>query len=137
MAAELGTVNLGNVHGVLILRLDDGTEVEVGTLDVPVNVHVAVTLPNAKPNHDVSEGDDEREPEPPAPIPLDDERIAALPVGSVVVDTDGDRYERRDDGWVRTRQNDLPCNVNLGLGAGMRAAVVAYSPFTLVSTPVE
>lgn len=135
MAAELGTVNLGNVHGVLILRLDDGTEVEVGTLDLPVNVHVAVTLPNAKPNHDVSEGDDVREPEPPAPIPLDGERIEALPVGSVVVDTDGDTYERRSAGWVRTITDGDPSNVILG--SAMHAAVVAYSPFTLVSTPVE
>lgn len=55
MAAELGKVRLGNLTGTLILRMDDGSEVEVGSLSVPVDAMVSVTMPASVPAPDPRE----------------------------------------------------------------------------------
>lgn len=135
MAAELGRVNLGNMRGTLILRLDDGSEVEVGKLDMPVQAMVSVTMParpaeQAEQDRDADRRDAD---EPPAPAPLDRERIDALPVGTVIADKDGDLFDRRDDAWWRTTLYGKPES-----GKGVMYPVFPtqrFAPYTLVSMP--
>lgn len=142
MAAELGTVRLGTLSGTLVLRLDDGSEVEVGRLDLPLNAHVGITMPartaaQAEQDRDADRREADESPlipEPPAPVPLDRERIDALPVGSVILDRDGDRYERREDAWYRTTHYRRP-GVTLPHGVWYAELLDAFRPYTLVSMP--
>lgn len=138
MAADLGTVHLGTLTGTLVLRLDDGSEVEMGRVSFPLDVHVGVTMParSAAQREQDAEADrreaDEPEPEPPAPAPLNRERIDALPVGSVIRDRDGDLYDRRSDGWYRTTRFGEPYRE---VAYGM--LLKGFEPYTLVSTPPQ
>lgn len=96
MAAELGKVRLGNLTGTLILRMDDGSEVEVGNLSMPVDAMVSVTMPASAPV-----------PDPRAPGYTEHE-LNQLPNGAKVVDKDKDTWVKQPSGrWFMKHGNSV------------------------------